>query len=381
MAQLVLFCILTTQAMYATAIHLAPEVKYEFIIPLGINILAFFCAPIQAGLSDYYHRKKSLLFALLVNFCSSIVFIFWLISQKLFLLILSLFAWGVAGNFYPIAISSYKDISKKYVNFRFFVGASLFYYSAGDFFLFPFQSFISSKMILVIAFVLIVISIILILFWFKDAKDVEIRERPTIKHEIIYIYHNFLKHKVFIFSLLGYFLLELTMYQFTFRTEIPEQFLNKILPIEMLIGTFLGMVFLRITKRSDERLFVLGIMGLVFCIGVLFVDQFLRWSNLTFLRLVMLFLGFSYALIYSCLYCLLTRKRHHHDHGKIFGMLDSVDALSFITAILVVSKMLEVSQKTIYLVSLSIFIVGAILLLIFLHHEKKVPKIDSTKRV
>jgi len=292
MGHIVLFCILTTQALYVAIIHLAPEAKYEFIIPLVVGILSFFAAPIQSGLSDYYCRKKSLLLALFINLCAPLVFIFWLMNQKAILLIISLLAWGVGGNFYPIAISSYKDISKKFVNFRYFVGASLFYFSAGDFFLYPFQSFLSPKMILALAFVLIILSIILVFFRFKDIKDVQLKEPISIRHEIKYIYHNFLKHKLFIFCFLGFFLLELSMYQFTFRTEISQDFLSKILPNEMLIGTFLGMIFLKFSKAGDEKLFVLSIVFLVLCISYLFIDEYFKWSSVIFLQLIMLVLGF-----------------------------------------------------------------------------------------
>ena len=61
--------------------------------------------------------------------------------------------------------------------------------------------------------------------------------RLSILHEIKYIYHNFLKHKYFIFALLGYFFLEISIFQFTFRNEAFTNFLTQLVPVEMIVGS------------------------------------------------------------------------------------------------------------------------------------------------
>lgn len=384
MSHLIFFCVLTTQAIYTALINATPE-NYQLAYPLYISILAFFCAPIQGGLSDYYCRKKSLIFAMFANLCSAILFVFWISSNKTFYLISSILLFGMAGNVNPIAISTFKDLSKKFVNFRLFICVSLFYFYCGDFFPTLSKYFISSKIILEISFILLIIVIILISIMFKDIKDdknidikqIELKQRPLILHEIKYIYHNFLKHKVFILCFFGYYFIELSTDQFLFRTEVFKNYIIEYIPLEILIGTILTMLLLKFTKYDDEKLFIFGlILSFISFISLLGIQLF-KTPSLLSISLIMIFLGFSSSLVYSCIYCLLTRKRHHHDYGKIFGLLESLDSLSYISAITLVFAMPVISEKAIYFISLNLFIVGAIFLSFFLHHEKKAPVLSD----
>ncbi|NGX33719.1 MAG: hypothetical protein K1060chlam1_00060 [Candidatus Anoxychlamydiales bacterium] len=375
MHQLLLFCILTTQFIYISIIRVDPSVRDKIIIPLAVSFFAFFSAPIQGGLSDYYCRKKSIVFAMLINLVASVFFVFWLLWHNVVYLIIYILMLGIAGNVTPIAVSAFKDITRKFMNFRFFVCMSLFYYFVGDYSQVVSKNFLEPNTLLIIAFALVILCTILVFFIFKDIKDRELPKRLSIREEFVYIYHNFLKHKYFIMGVIGYFFLEISLYQFAFRSEVFDGFLSKVAPIEMISGAFLGMIFLKFSKISDEKVFIYAIGATFFCFLFLLLSQIFHLTNPIYSIALMLFFGFNYSLVYSCVYCLFTRKRHHHDHGKIFGIIESMDSLSYLVAIVIVYFLQKVSPQTIWLISLVFIIISIIFFLRFLKHDKKVPHI------
>ncbi|NGX32990.1 MAG: hypothetical protein K1060chlam4_01049, partial [Candidatus Anoxychlamydiales bacterium] len=355
-SQLLLFCILVTQSLFIAIIRFEPETTYKFAIPIFVSIIAFFCAPIQGGLSDYYCRKKALIFALLITLISSVFFLFWISQNNILYLIIYIVMFGVAGNVNPIVLSAYKDISKQFMNFRFFMAMVLFYYFVGDFSHVLSRFFTHSGAMLELSYFLLVICIILVYLVYKDTKDVDLnvrysKERISISNEVKYIYHNFLKHKSFMFGFFGYLFLELSIYQFTFRNEAFKNFLTQLVPFEMIVGAFTGVLFLKFAKFSDEKTFFSGLIMVLISFLILFFSKIFGWINRPLLVATMIILGTSYSIAYSCVYCLFTRKRHHHDHGKVFGMLASADYISYLIAIGIVALTFKMPVQKVWFIS------------------------------
>lgn len=377
MHQILLFCLLAIQFLNIAIIRIDPVVRDKIFIPLMISAIAFFFAPIQGGLSDYYCRKKSLLFALLIVLIASIFFVFWFVWHKQVYLYIYIIMLGMAGNVAPIALSAFKDITRKFTNFRFFICMALFYYFIGDFGHLVSNYFASSKTILEVGFFLIIGCIILVFLIFKDAKDREFPEhRPSIIEQIKYIYHNFLENKFFMIGLIGFFFLEVSLYQFSFRTEVFDGFLSRVAPLEMILGVMIGLSFLKFSKIRDEYIFIFALIGAFICYLVLFIGNFFDFISDIYSMGLLLFFGFNYSLIYSTLYCLFTRKRHHHDHGKIFGLIDSIDSISYFVAIIVVFIIRKVPMQTIWLISLVLLAIGGIFFYRFLKHDKEIPHLS-----
>jgi len=377
-SQLLLFCILVTQSLFIAIIRYENLPAYKFVIPVCVSIIAFFCAPIQGGLSDYYCRKKSLIFALLMALVSSVFFLFWVSRHYIVYLIIYIVMFGAAANVNPIVLSAYKDITRKFMNFRFFMAMVLFYYFVGDFSHVVSRYFTHLEAMIEISYILLVTCIILVYLIYKDTKDVDLnardpKNRISILHEVKYIYHNFLKHKSFMFGFLGYLLLELSIYQVTFRNEAFKNFLTQLVPFEMIIGTFIGVLFLKFAKFSDEKILFSGLGMVLISFLFLFFSKIFGWINKPLLDSSMIILGTSYAISYSSVYCLFTRKRHHHDHGKIFGMLASADYISYLIAIGIVALSFKMSVQWVWLISLFICVIGITFFLFFLHHDKKMP--------
>ncbi|NGX63547.1 MAG: hypothetical protein KR126chlam6_00959 [Candidatus Anoxychlamydiales bacterium] len=379
MHQLLLFCILASQAIYISIIRVEPDVKFKIIIPLAVNVLVFFCSPIQGGLSDYYCRKKGLIFALMINLISSMFFVFWLIWNKPVYIITYIVMVGMAGNVIPVAISAFKDITRKFMNFRFFVAIALFYYFLGDFSPVVSRYLISAKTILEISFVILVISIILIFLLFKDVKDRDIPEKISLKVQLKYIYHNLITHKYILVGLLGSFFFQFSFFQVAFRTEAFKGFLTPLVPIEMISGSLLAILFLKFSKISDEKIFVSTLIFVFVVFLALLIGALIGITNESYSIILLVLFGINYTLVYSTLYSLFIRKRHHHDHGKIFGLLESIDAIAYVFAILLTFAIKIVPAFVLWSISLSLFIVATIFFNRFLKHEKKMQDISSIK--
>ncbi|NGX33466.1 MAG: hypothetical protein K1060chlam4_01534, partial [Candidatus Anoxychlamydiales bacterium] len=148
-----------------------------------------------------------------------------------------------------------------------------------------------------------------------------------------------------------------------------------LVPFEMIVGAFTGVLFLKFAKFSDEKTFFSGLIMVLISFFILFFSKIFGWINRPLLVATMIILGTSYSIAYSCVYCLFTRKRHHHDHGKVFGMLASADYISYLIAIGIVALTFKITIQRVWLISLSLFVVGIVFFLFFLHHDKKITKI------
>lgn len=89
------------------------------ILSISMLVLQILAAPIQAGFSDFYCRKKSLIVSLVFSFLSVIILIFFKSGHLLsfFSLILVLLMMGIFGNTVPLAWAALADVQKKNLRF------------------------------------------------------------------------------------------------------------------------------------------------------------------------------------------------------------------------------------------------------------------------
>jgi len=238
---------------------------------------------------------------------------------------------------------------------------------------------ISDKTILEISFILLVINIILVFLIFKDSKDREIPKIISLKEQVKYIYHNFITHKYILFGLLGFLFFEFSFFQIAFRTEAFKGLLTPLVPIEMIVGSLVATIFLKFAKISDEKIFLSTIIFVFVILLALLVGVLIGITNPSYSIVLFVLFGINYTLVYSTLYSLFIRKRHHHDHGKIFGLFESTDSIAYVFAILLTFVIKIVPSYVIWSISLSLFIVAIIFFSKFLKHEKKMSNISSIK--
>ncbi len=92
---------------------------FALILPTVMIVLQILAAPVQAGFSDFYCRRKSLIISLAFTSLSLIILVFFKSKNllSLFPLILVAILNGLFGNTVPLAWAALADIQKK--NFRF----------------------------------------------------------------------------------------------------------------------------------------------------------------------------------------------------------------------------------------------------------------------
>lgn len=101
------------------------------VLPTVMIILQILAAPVQAGFSDFYCRKKSLIVSLAFTSLSLIILIFFKSKHllTLFPLVLVALMNGIFGNTVPLAWAALADIKK--TNFRFSLALTTGAYSVG----------------------------------------------------------------------------------------------------------------------------------------------------------------------------------------------------------------------------------------------------------
>ena len=89
------------------------------ILSIVMIVLQIFAAPIQAGFSDFYCRKKSLIISLVFSCLSLVILIFFKSKDLLSLipLVFVVFLNGIFGNTIPLAWAALADTQKKSLRF------------------------------------------------------------------------------------------------------------------------------------------------------------------------------------------------------------------------------------------------------------------------
>ena len=89
------------------------------ILAIAMVILQIFAAPVQAGFSDFYCRKKSLIVSLVFSCLSLIILIFFKSRNLLSIvpLVFVVIVNGLLGNTIPLAWAALADSQKKNLRF------------------------------------------------------------------------------------------------------------------------------------------------------------------------------------------------------------------------------------------------------------------------
>lgn len=323
-------------------------------------------SPIQAGFSDYYLRRKSLMFSLILSLFAVVIFISsnYLGSTALFIAII---IKGALGNTVPIAWAGISDITKG-KNIRFALALSICALAVGSWGSLILAPLITVNAFFILTFILLIICLFLLILGFKDPKDSlthnyleKVSFYKMISHEFIGIY-RILKKPINFYIVIAFFFSEIAFYQILFRVEVFKNyhcFIN--IPLTIGIGYTLGTIWLKFLKSKDK---VVSLMGLVFSfLSILMISLLFLFEieNKLIFNLLFVFYSFGYALFTPALYSLITLRDHPHLQGKIYGLLESTDSLAslitflgvFLTASLACTSIMVLS--TIFLIFCSIF--------------------------
>ena len=302
-----------------------------FILFLSLQVVF---APLQAGLSDFYCRKRSIIFCLICITMS--IFISFFYTYRKDLLILSAIVFGIAGNLIPISRAGLLDLIFPHHNFRFFIGLSTVAIAAGYCLSAIFFRLFPIYFILPLLLIGLIGGIAVAYLYFIDIKDTDSlspKMEFSLSQEVYALWNDFLKKPIFLFPLLTYFFIEVAFYEmfFDYTATSPESFLYSV--ILMCLGYMVGAFILRTSTRSDEVWIRIGLL----CSFLSLVLFTCTPTDLNiYLRLIFFVLfSMGYGLFIPCLFSLLSKQELAHNQGKIYGLVDSFDAAALLIAYLV----------------------------------------------
>ena len=338
-------------------------------------ILQILTAPMQASISDYYCRKKSLIVALLASFISLLCLMF-VRSPGLFpiiFLLCGILINACLGNIVPISWSALADMQEK--NLRFFFALATSAYAIGYMILGVTKGVVFHKMPdtswiwydIVPPLIIAGVSIILVWKFYRDPKD---RKPNTGEQDqrLSFIKIAHLEFKALWketelattrLGTLAYFCWASSQYIALFVFLESQEYSFSV--IIMMVGYLVGVSILGFCKKtSDEKIircaYVITIIGFA-----LFFGLKLFTTNLSVVISVSYFLyTLGNAFLSPSIFSLFSKERGFHDQGKGFGIIVSADSAGFLLAVIaaIVFKYFSLDINYIVLVSAIIFIIS-----------------------
>lgn len=339
--------------------HRAPLTELGFLIlMLSLQIIV---SPIQAGISDLYGRRKSLIFSIFFSLLS-LVFVFFY-DIKLFsfipMLILINLSKGILGNTIPISWAAVGDISGKNLRSSFALATAA--YAVGYLVLVFFNKYLLDCVATFLLILLFVISLVVAIFCFFDLKDMKSQEihRMHIKfpsyvcREIGLIIED-LKDKANQSLFLAYIFWEISIYVILI---LYADFMNSesaFIAVLMMVGFLLGISTFKFSEKISDRKMVR--IGYVVCVASLLpyfvLVYFLEEVNIV-LSICYFFHAVGNALLSPTIYCLVGRNKADHEKGKIYGLVESMDMIAFLVAVVFIMLYKYLQLNIAYLVLVS----------------------------
>ncbi len=323
----------------------------EFFLYSSFLLLSIIASPIQAGYSDFFCRKKSLIVSLSASLLSLLLISF---STRyaialLFILPLVTLAKAGFGNTLPLSWAAIADTQSK--NFRFSLGLSTSAMAFGYLGLLIIKTLFKDESALITSCLFIVL-IFFCITKFEDIRDKKPsnfdnpslsstsaqKKQPKLSiktmfiSEVKLIINNFLKDRRTRKALLAFMLWEISFYC-ALIVDIDMKISEfKNLSLSILLGYLVGVVFLRfMNKKKDEEMIKIGYYISIFSLIPIFIlGYFLS------VTVIMIYCYFFYSLaaafLAPSLFAILSKERKPHEQGKIYGLIDSTDTIAFLLA-------------------------------------------------
>lgn len=367
------FCLIITFDEVITSFILVSLRKKSLLLFSVLFFVQLVGAPLQAGFSDAWCRKRTLLLTVAITTISCALLTIFVVEGNTYssAIIAAAFLKFALGNMTPIARAGIVDffLSK---GFRFVIGISTLAIAEG-YFVYQDTPFIYSIVNVII------ISLLVLLIFFsiflrdsvdktKNVHEANIKEGFFNKFvfEIREIKRLFLLNKKFITSIVSYFFLEVSFY-IIFVISIDLKYFSIFISRYLIVGYVCGVLTLIfLSKFKDFSLLKFGF-------GISLVSS-LAMSVLTFFRYTdvyaeifnpaaVLIYSFGFGYIVPCMFSMLSESYGDlHTQGKLYGLIETCDSLAFIFAFFIGKLFIEYSIENyiVYIVSLLIFILGII---------------------
>jgi len=293
--------------------------------------LQFIAAPIQAGFSDFYCRKKNLILAVIITI-GSMALLFISLNYAGFLFLFAFILKACLGNITPIARAGLADTSLK-KNFRLSIGLSTVAIGVGYFILVLLNDFLNNSLVIITVLLLTVIGLIFLIIKFKDLRDKDAKTiHGTILNDIRSIFTHFLNNKSFLLALATYAFWETAFYQLFLRDADIKNSNFKFTAVAMCLGYFIGVALLGFSKKSDLKNIKVGCGITLSSFALLIMISNFIQTSLVFEALFYGVAALGYGFFTPSLFSHISQDRQPHEQGKIYGLIDSVDSLAFTVA-------------------------------------------------
>ncbi len=340
-------------------------------------LLQILISPIQAGFSDFYCRKKSLLFSLSISaFSLVLVYLYFNnIFSQFFVLALAMFFKSTMGNTLPLAWAGIADTKDN--NYRFSLGLSTSIIALGYLALLAINLLFNEQKNSILILLLFIGLIPLFSKYFIDlvdrkghrdklAKELGVKKSsspnsPRYLLDLLYldskiIWNRFIGCIRFRLGLLGVFLPIETSFYSTHALGVDLAVKGfEVVTMAMIFGYLVGVGFLKKLKnKSDHWLIRRGYVITILSFLPIYVSMpFL--SNKPLLWLIAFcyfFYSFGVAFVVPSLFATLSKERDLQEQGKIYGLLDSTDTIALLLA-LIAGFIYNYFQHPFYIVTFS----------------------------
>lgn len=309
---------------------------------LGMLLLQIVATPIQAGFSDFYCRKKSLIIALsasLVSVCFVTIYDMQILYWTPILIMVN-FIKGCLGNTTSLAWAAIGDTQKG--NFRISFALSTAMFAVAYIFLFYAKTVFSGNSLNLVIIGIFVILIFVCIKFFDDVRDkhhrigtrdhLRLSLKQLIKRELILLVKEVIK-KGTRRALLAFFFWEVSIYTILVATLDLGAINFWQLPAWMWFGYLVGVWALKqMSHLSDVKLLKYG-----YWVSFLsLVPYFFIFNNEKYGIYILALCYFCHtlgnALLSPTLFAILSKTRKSHEQGKTYGLVDSVDTIALLIA-------------------------------------------------
>lgn len=370
------------------------SVLIESIIPLSAQyswltnafiVLSLPFALILGGWSDFHCRRKTLIFALSCILISIIMMFYFHKFSRNWIAFTSLAIKAIGGNAIPIALASIIDVMPQ-KKLKSSLAITICAYSLGSWLPIYLRPHLASlNLSISIGTLFILISVIL---WFKNYEFDGIKltkNKPNLRQFPFYIRKDVVEIFVFIFTPLvcffyfGFILNEISFYQILLRGELLlKDNYYSFAAIALGGGYYIGTAILFILEKkdfTDEFCIKLGVLISFVSISFITILNFIQFKFDFFYGVLLAAFSLGFALITPSIFAFFSATREDGEYGKIYGLLDSTDALAFLVTAGYIYKSKNVSYERVSLLSLILFFISSIIILAFV----KIIKVSNAK--
>jgi MFS family permease len=316
----------------------------EFWLFVGMLLLQAIASPIQSGFSDFSCRKKSLIVSLSSSSIALAIAYFYNLGALLYfpVLVFMLLIKGALGNTIPLSWAAIADTQEKNVRFSFALSTASF--AVGYLLLIYANKYLSREDSVLIILLFLLVLVFLSATLFKDIRDKNGYKTITVKQRFRLIFNDV---KLILYelsqtrtrdALLAFLLWEISLYSILLLyVDFEVEEFSKV-ALGMIFGSLVGIFSLRfLTKLSDKVVIRIG-----FNISSVSLIPF--FINIIFTRDInFILLSFCYslhmlgnALLGPTLFSILAKDKKPHEQGKIYGLIESVDTISFLISTIAV---------------------------------------------